>query len=244
MHLPFPVVQFSLDRIPLQGDKRKENSMKKHIVCFGDSNTHGYCPCPEDCADHGNRFNEEERWTSLLQKGLGDEYLVHEEGLNSRTTVFEDPLGEGLSGISAIRQVMLTHAEVDLLIIMLGTNDCKERFSASPYVIAQGLGRVIEKAKAIPEAWHLGFPNILVIAPPAIREEMKKHPVYGAMGPEAIEKSRGLAKQYAFMCLNERVTFLDAGGTAEMNSFDGMHLTRKGHAQLAEKLLPVVKNMV
>ena len=218
--------------------------MKKHIVCFGDSNTHGYCPCPQDCADGGNRFNEEERWPCLLQKALGDDYLVIEEGLNSRTTAFEDPLGEGLSGISAIRQVLLTHAEVDLLILMLGTNDCKERFAASPYVIAQGLQRVIRKAKQTEDAWHMGFPNILVVAPPAIREEMKKHPVYGAMGDEAIPKSRALAKQYAFMCLTEKCTFLDANGTAEMNTFDGMHLTKKGHADLAERLYEVVKVMV
>ena len=218
--------------------------MKKHIVCFGDSNTHGYCPCPDDCADGGNRFNEEERWTCLLQKNLGDDYLVIEEGLNSRTTVFEDPLGEGLSGISAIRQVLLTHAEVDLLIIMLGTNDCKERFGASAYVIAQGLGRLIEKAKSVTEAWHMGFPNILVVAPPAIREEMKKHPVYGAMGEAALEKSRGLAKQYAFLCLNERCTFLDANGVGEMNAFDGMHLTREGHRRLADQLTAVVSAML
>ena len=217
--------------------------MKKHIVCFGDSNTHGYCPCPEDCADGGNRFNEEERWPCLLQKALGDRYLVIEEGLNSRTTVFEDPLGEGLRGLDAIRPVLLTHGDVDLLIIMLGTNDCKERYGASAYVIAQGLSTLIEKAKSVP-AWHMGFPNILVIAPPAIREEMKKHPVYGAMGEAAIGKSRDLARQYAFVCLSQRCTFLDANGTCEMNSFDGMHLTRKGHQALAEKLTDVVKAMV
>ena len=53
--------------------------MKKHIVCLGDSNTHGYCADPADCADGGNRFNENERWTHLLQKALGEEYLVLEE---------------------------------------------------------------------------------------------------------------------------------------------------------------------
>ena len=50
--------------------------MKTHILCLGDSNTHGYCADPNDCADHGIRFNEEERWTCRLQKALGDEYLV------------------------------------------------------------------------------------------------------------------------------------------------------------------------
>lgn len=59
--------------------------MKKHIVCFGDSNTHGYCADPNDSADRTDRFNEDERWTCLLQKALGEEYLVLEEGLSGRT---------------------------------------------------------------------------------------------------------------------------------------------------------------
>ena len=66
--------------------------MKTHILCLGDSNTHGYCADPNDCADHGIRFNEDERWTCRLQKALGDEYLVTEEGLSGRTTVFVDPI--------------------------------------------------------------------------------------------------------------------------------------------------------
>ena len=76
--------------------------MKKHIVCFGDSNTHGYCADPSDCADGGDRFNEDERWTCLLQKALGQDYLVIEEGLSGRTTVFPDPLQESMSGLDAI----------------------------------------------------------------------------------------------------------------------------------------------
>lgn len=70
--------------------------MKTHILCLGDSNTHGYCADPNDCADHGIRFNEEERWTCRLQKALGDEYLVTEEGLSGRTTVFVDPIHESM----------------------------------------------------------------------------------------------------------------------------------------------------
>ena len=96
--------------------------MKKHIVCFGDSNTHGYCADPKDCADGGDRFNENERWTCLLQKTLGDEYLVLEEGLSGRTTVFDDPLHECMSGLDYITPCLMSHEPVDLLIIMLGTN--------------------------------------------------------------------------------------------------------------------------
>ncbi len=68
-----------------------EETMKKHILCLGDSNTHGYCADPADCADHGIRFNEDERWTCRLQTALGSDYLVTEEGLSGRTTVSVGP---------------------------------------------------------------------------------------------------------------------------------------------------------
>ena len=102
--------------------------MKKHIVCFGDSNTHGYC------AKTGGRFDEEQRWTCLLQKKLGDDYLILEEGLSGRTTCFSDPIFEERSGMDVIYSCLMSHEPVDLLVIMLGTNDTKERFSASAQV--------------------------------------------------------------------------------------------------------------
>ena len=89
--------------------------MKKHIVCFGDSNTHGYCADPNDSADRTDRFNEDERWTCLLQKALGEEYLVLEEGLSGRTTVFSDPLHECMSGLAVIYSTLMSHEPVDLL---------------------------------------------------------------------------------------------------------------------------------
>ena len=110
--------------------------MKKHIVCFGDSNTHGYCADPADTETHSDRFSESERWTCLLQKALGEDYYVIEEGLSGRTTVFDDPLHEKMSGLDSIYSCLMSHEPVDLLILMLGTNDCKERFHANPAAIA------------------------------------------------------------------------------------------------------------
>ena len=120
--------------------------MKTHILCLGDSNTHGYCADPNDCADHGIRFNEEERWTCRLQKALGEEYLVTEEGLSCRTTVFVDPIHESMDALSVIYALLKSHEVIDLLIIMLGTNDVKERFGANAACIAAGMERLILKA--------------------------------------------------------------------------------------------------
>ena len=108
--------------------------MKKHILCFGDSNTHGYCADPADCADSAlARFNEDERWTRLLQKQLGEEYLVIEEGLSGRTTSFDDPVYEHLSGMDYIYPCLKSHEPISLLMIMLGTNDTKERIGANAF---------------------------------------------------------------------------------------------------------------
>ena len=217
--------------------------MKKHIVCFGDSNTHGYCADPADCADGGNRFNENERWTCLLQKALGEDYLVIEEGLSGRTTVFTDPLQESMSGLDAIYSCLMSHEPVDLLIIMLGTNDAKERFAANAACIGFGMERLVAKAKTV-EAWRGGKPNILVICPPHIGEGMYENPCGGPMGAGCPEKSRELAKYYREVAERNGCGFLDAEGIAEFNRVDYMHLTRAGHAALAEALAPLVRERI
>ena len=217
--------------------------MKKHIVCFGDSNTHGYCADPADCADGGDRFNEEERWTCLLQKALGEDYLVIEEGLSGRTTVFPDPLHESMSGLDVICACLMSHEPVDLLVIMLGTNDTKERLGANAACIGIGMERLVAKAKTV-EAWRDGKPNILVICPPHIGEGLLDHPFGAAMGLGCPEKSRALAPYYKELADRLGCAFLDAEGIAEFNKLDCMHLTRRGHRQLAEALSALVPELV
>ena len=142
--------------------------MKKHILCLGDSNTHGYCADPADCADHGIRFNEDERWTCRLQTALVSDYLVTEEGLSGRTTVFVDPIHESMDALSVAYSLLKSHEVIDLLIIMLGTNDVKERFNANAACIGAGMERLILKAKSV-DCWGTKAPNILVVAPPPHR---------------------------------------------------------------------------
>lgn len=143
--------------------------MKKTIVAFGDSNTHGYC------SQTGGRFSEEERWTCLLEQYLGNEYRVMEEGLSGRTTVFDDPLFEGLNGLSAITQCLLTHEPVDLLIIMLGTNDTKARFCCNAENIAKGLERLAGKAMST-TAPSGAAPGCCLSPPPRLRRATHQPP--------------------------------------------------------------------
>jgi lysophospholipase L1-like esterase len=212
--------------------------MKKHIVCFGDSNTHGYCADPTDTADGTDRFNEDERWTCVLQKLLGQDYLVLEEGLSGRTTVFDDPIHGDLAGVDYIRPCLISHEPVDLLIIMLGTNDTKERFGCSAAAIAVGMQRLVRAAQNA-ECWGKHAPNILVVAPPPIGDELQD----AAMGNGCPEKSRGLAQAYAAVGQTLGVHFMDADG-CQFNPIDHMHLTRHGHDQLAHRLAELVPTLL
>ena len=213
--------------------------MKKHIVCLGDSNTHGYCADPADCADGGARFNEQERWPRVLEKLLGEEYLVLEEGLSGRTTVFEDWLHEGMSALSVVCPILMSHEPVDLLIIMLGTNDTKDRLGQNAACIALGMERLIQKAQSIP-CWTDGKPNILVVCPPHIGEGLNDP----CMGTTCVQKSRELAGYMEPVAKRNGCAWLDADGVAEFNKVDFMHLTRKGHADLAAKLAQIVPTLL
>ena len=212
--------------------------MKTHILCLGDSNTHGYCADPKDNADGGIRFNEDERWTCRLQAALGSDYLVTEEGLSGRTTVFVDPIHESMDALSVLYPILKSHECIDLLIIMLGTNDVKERFAANEYVIGAGMERLIQRAKTI-DCWGTQKPNLLVVAPPRIGDGFHD----AVMGNGCVERSRGVAEQFRIVAERNQVHFLNAAD-CEFNQVDFMHLTRKGHAQLAEKLAALVPELV
>ncbi len=207
----------------------------KTIVCFGDSNTHGY-----NSSNHG-RFDETERWTCLLDNMLGSDYLIKEEGLSGRTTAFTDPFFEGLNGSTYLYPCLMTHEPVDLLIIMLGTNDTKERFSATPRNIAQGLAYLLRKSIASVDAWR-DVPRILIIAPPAILPDYIHTEVAGEMGAACDKKSQALAEEYKKVADEYGCYFLDAGSIPgmEMAPYDCMHLSLKGHFLLAEKLSKVI----
>lgn len=213
--------------------------MKKHIICYGDSNTHGYC------AETGGRFNEEERWTCLLQAYLGDKFLVLEEGLSGRTTCFDDPIHEGLCGLDYLYPCLMSHEPVDLLIIMLGTNDTKERFGVSPACIALGLKRLIAKAQAT-DCWRDQKPNILVVTPQNIAPQYMDTAVALTMGKGCAEKSQELGEQFALIAQAMGCHYLDANKllTAKTNEVDFMHLTESGHGQLAAGLANFILGII
>ena len=127
---------------------------------------------------------------------------------------------------------------------MLGTNDTKDRFYASAACIAIGMARLVKKAMAT-ECWGGKKPNILVVCPPAMGKEMPNGIFGDTMGELCVEKSEQLAKYYKEQCELLGCHFADAGAMGcEFNSIDYMHLTKQGHATLAEHLAKIVPELI
>ncbi len=212
--------------------------MKRRIVCFGDSNTWGYD------ARTMSRFPEGIRWTSLLAEQLGDEFQVVEEGLSGRTAVMDDPLFEGLNAFKYIHPCLMSHAPLELVIIMLGTNDTKERFNLTAFNIAQGIARLSLKAKNTPAGPKGNFPNVLIIAPPSIGREYYDTEVGKSMGKECDRKSEKISNHLKELLEMQGTEFLDTNGLVSMNKIDFMHLDEEGHKLLSKLVFNKIKNIL
>lgn len=207
----------------------------KSVVCFGDSNTYGYNP------GNGDRFPESVRWTGLLQGLLGEDYRVIEEGLNGRTTVFDDPNDDWKKGIDYIKGILCTHRPVDYLVIMLGSNDMKNFFNATPEAIAEGLKEIIKKTESVMELKQGYVPKILIVSPPEITEDVLTGPFGGSFDRNSIEKSKHLAYHYKQVADRFGCAFLDAKTYIKPSVTDGLHLDADGHAGLAKAICEAIK---
>ena len=211
---------------------------RKRILCFGESNTWCYCAKTEE------RFADEVRWTNQLQNMLGDAYTVIEEGLGGRTTVFEDPLTEGLCGLSALSTIFLSQMPIDLAIIMLGTNDCKERFSANAQNCADGLKRLLVKAMHMDKVWKK-TPSILVVAPIIMQEGLYATGwIADEMGSGCVEKSEKLPALQKIVAEELGLPFLNSNAYVKPNQYDFMHFDEASNYTFAKALAAEVQKIL
>jgi lysophospholipase L1-like esterase len=200
----------------------------KNILCFGDSNTHGYIP------GGAGRYTFYVRWTGKLQAILGNSYHIIEEGLNGRTTVFEDPI-PGRRAIDYIAPCVRTHAPLDMIIFMLGSNDCKFEFNADEHDIAAGMRQVLETARS---ACTDCKPMILLISPPHLSWK-KWSSEFDAYSEETCLK---LACEYKKIANDTGSLFIDASKFVKPSEKDLLHLDEKGHVKLARTISKVIIN--
>ena len=197
-------------------------------MCFGDSNTWG---CIPNRSDIDERYPVEVRWTGLLQKSLGSSYDVLEEGLNSRTTCLDYSDKPGKNGLTVLPGILKSRSPLDLVILLLGTNDLKRVFDRTPKQIAEGIEKLIHCIKV----------PVLLLSPPI----PKLKSVYDSFRyPELEAKAKALAPLYEKVSKAHGLEFLDLGGEIKSSDEDGVHLDPNQHQKLAEKLAAVVRRLL
>ena len=214
--------------------------MAKRILLFGDSNTWGFTPATEE------RYPEEIRWSGIVRKNLGSDYEVIEEGLNGRTTVFDDPVREYMNGIRYIGPCLLSHFPLDLVVVMLGTNDTKQRFGLNAWAIAEGINRIIDVIKRVSsETKGSGCPKILIAAPILIGPEMDRSPYAAEFeGLKTHELSKQLGPEYRRVAEAAGCAFFDASKYAAPSRKDSLHMEPEGHASLASAMEAKIRELL
>lgn len=208
------------------------NSKAKRILCFGDSNTWGIIPGTL------NRHPSNIRWTGVLQKKLGSDFEVIEEGMTGRTTNLENPRVKNANGQTYLSPCLKSHNPLDVVIFLLGTNDLKDVFNRVPKDVAEAMGGVIKIAQK--EAINYdGLPAKIIIVSPTLVHEIVKNirPDFNG-GPE---KSKHLAEELEKVASKNDCKFIDLAKYVKASKIDGIHLDKEGHRKVAEVLFLILR---
>ena len=211
--------------------------MMKTVLCYGDSNTYGYVP------ETGMRYPRSVRYPGRLQELLGDEYTVIEEGCNGRTTIHDDPIDGWKNGLDYLRPCLNSHKPVDIVILMLGSNDLKATFHLTAQKIAEGAGVLVDVIQTFTQEKQGYVPKIILVSPPEIGSGIRNSPFYGAFYEEAIEESKKFPPCYRAVAEQYGCIFVDAAKYIYPSETDSLHLTPEAHKVLAEKLAETVKSI-
>jgi lysophospholipase L1-like esterase len=206
----------------------------KTLLCFGDSNTWGADPATQ------SRFPLGTAWPAILRAELGPDYLVIDEGLPGRTTVWEDPIEGYKNGKSYLIPCLASHNPIDLVIIMLGTNDLKARFSVSAYDIANSAGTLVEEVYRSKAGRDGRAPQALLMAPPPLAPLGEYRWMFE--GGEA--KSARFGTEYARVAKLLGCHFLDAGSVIVSSAQDGIHFDAPEHAKLGRAVASKVRALL
>lgn len=206
----------------------------KTVLCYGDSNTWGSDPATR------TRFPPDVRWTGILAGALGSGYRVIEEGLNGRTTRWDDPIELHRNGLTYLVPCLESHQPLDLVAIMLGTNDLKARFRLSAADIAQSAAGLAQIASRTARN-AAGQPSaILLVAPPPLA----KLTGFDLMFEGAEAKSTLFADYYARSAEWSGLAFLDAGSVMRSSDLDGIHFEAAEHHKLGAAVAAKVRELI
>ncbi len=215
---------------------------EKRIMCFGDSLTWGWVPVVEGVPT--TRYPADVRWTGVLQQELGAGHVVIEEGLSARTTMLNDPTDPRLDGSAYLPSALASHLPLDLVILMLGTNDTKAYFHRTPFEIAAGMSKLV--VQVLTSAGGVGTtypaPQVLIIAPPPLTP--MPHAYFQSLFGGAHEKSAQFGKLYGDLADFMKVHFLNAGEVISTDGVDGIHFSEENNFTLGKAVTKKVQSVL
>jgi lysophospholipase L1-like esterase len=206
------------------------------IVCYGDSNTHGAHPVS------GGRWPRDIRWPGVAAADLAGLADVVEEGLNGRTTLWDDPFVEGRNGKTYLLPCLRTHAPIDLLVIMLGTNDLKTIFGRAAHEIALGAGTLVDIALDSGTGPDGGAPLVLLVSPPRLGELTDRSELWGF--GDARLKADQLPRLYRNVAEMKGAAFLDGTALVSGDPADGVHLGADAHEVLGHAIASEARRLL
>lgn len=206
------------------------------LLTFGDSNTHGTPPITQ--RGEVRRYGPELRWPKVCAATLGPEWELVEEGLPGRTAQFADPVMGGLmDGQMALPMALKSHGPLDVLAIMLGTNDVKTRFGATPEKVTAGIAGLLDFALGMEmQERHPGMQVLLICPPPVVETGPISGEFFGAA-----ETSRALPPLYAALAEARGAGFLDAGQHIAVSPIDGIHYDPDAHPVLGRAVAEAIR---
>jgi lysophospholipase L1-like esterase len=213
----------------------------KAILAYGDSLTYGANPVMG-----GPRHAYEDRWPTALEKGLNGAARVIAEGLGGRTTVHDDWYADAdRNGARILPTLLSSHAPLDMVIIMLGTNDLKPFHGRTPLEASYGMRRLVQIVRGHAAADGVAAPKIILVAPP-VAVDTKVHPemMVHFGGQTAIDASKGFAEMYERRADELGTGFFDAASVAKTDPADGIHLDPANTRAIGQGLVPLVKQML
>ena len=212
----------------------------KTILCYGDSLTYGANPIPG-----GARHPHEDRWPGALETGLGGKARIIAEGLGGRTTVHDDWYADAdRNGARILPTLLPSHAPLDLVIIMLGTNDLKHFLGATALEASFGMRRLIQITRGHFAQQNETQPKIIIVAPPPLCETAHPEMILHFGGQPAIDQSKMLPHYYRVRAEEAGVAFFDASEVAQPDANDGVHLDAANTRAIGEGLVPLVKGLL
>jgi len=202
----------------------------KKILCYGDSNTYGYNPADS------SRFDEETRWTALLQNNLADGYEVIEEGACDRTAFVDNDKGFLFSAQRHFPKLLAKTNSVDILVFALGTNDMQFKYDISFGAVERGLENLISSAKS-------KFKKIIIIPPVVLSDNVLSGFFNFQFDGTSIVKSKKIGKIYRHIARVYDCKIFDINKFAQPSDADGLHYDSAAHKLIADKLSELIRNI-